>query len=71
MKALTPEERLQSRRETMKRVPAGRDVWVFGYGSLMWNPAFHFAERGRRTATGITAGSVFRRLSAAARPTAG
>lgn len=21
------------------------DVWLFGYGSLMWNPAFHFAER--------------------------
>lgn len=20
------------------------DVWVFGYGSLMWNPAFHHAE---------------------------
>lgn len=20
-------------------------VWVFGYGSLIWNPAFHFAER--------------------------
>lgn len=22
----------------------GEDVWVFGYGSLMWNPAFHHAE---------------------------
>jgi cation transport protein ChaC len=21
------------------------DVWVFGYGSLMWNPAFTYAER--------------------------
>jgi glutathione-specific gamma-glutamylcyclotransferase len=21
------------------------DVWVFGYGSLMWNPAFSYAER--------------------------
>jgi cation transport protein ChaC len=22
-----------------------QDVWVFGYGSLMWNPAFTFAEQ--------------------------
>src|SRR3546814_17447583 len=22
-----------------------RDVWVFGYGSLMWNPGFAFLER--------------------------
>ena len=24
---------------------AGEDVWLFGYGSLMWNPAIDFAER--------------------------
>ena len=23
---------------------AGRDLWVFAYGSLIWNPAFHHAE---------------------------
>lgn len=23
----------------------GDDVWIFGYGSLIWNPAFHYAER--------------------------
>ncbi len=23
----------------------GSDIWLFGYGSLMWNPALHFAER--------------------------
>ena len=29
--------------------PRGEDVWLFGYGSLMWNPAMHFAElRGGR-----------------------
>jgi glutathione-specific gamma-glutamylcyclotransferase len=25
--------------------PANQDVWLFGYGSLMWNPAMHFAEQ--------------------------
>ncbi len=24
--------------------PADQDVWLFGYGSLMWNPAMHYAE---------------------------
>jgi cation transport protein ChaC len=24
--------------------PPGEDVWLFGYGSLMWNPAIEFAE---------------------------
>lgn len=28
------------------------DIWVFGYGSLMWNPAFHFAERRLGTLAG-------------------
>ncbi|MBP6813834.1 MAG: gamma-glutamylcyclotransferase [Burkholderiaceae bacterium] len=27
----------------------GTDLWIFAYGSLMWNPAFHFVES--RTAT--------------------
>jgi len=25
--------------------PPTEDVWLFGYGSLMWNPAMHFAEQ--------------------------
>jgi cation transport protein ChaC len=25
--------------------PPADDVWLFGYGSLMWNPAMHFAEQ--------------------------
>ena len=30
--------------ETLGQHPAGQDLWVFAYGSLMWNPAFHHAE---------------------------
>ncbi|MSO80981.1 MAG: gamma-glutamylcyclotransferase [Alphaproteobacteria bacterium] len=41
---VSTEERDASRRATLAAAP-GPDVWVFGYGSLMWNPAFHFAEQ--------------------------
>jgi len=32
--------------------PSGAPVWVFGYGSLMWNPSFHFAEQRHATLAG-------------------
>jgi len=41
---LTDEELAASRRAVLKDVPKGQDVWVFAYGSLIWNPAFHFVE---------------------------
>lgn len=36
-------EREADRAETLKAHPGG-DLWVFAYGSLMWDPAFRFAE---------------------------
>jgi cation transport protein ChaC len=34
---------------TLADHPPTEDVWLFGYGSLMWNPAMHFSElRGGR-----------------------
>ncbi|WP_442943687.1 gamma-glutamylcyclotransferase [Nitrospirillum sp. BR 11752] len=33
-------------------VAAGVDIWIFGYGSLMWNPGFPFEERRRATVRG-------------------
>lgn len=41
---LSPEEREQSRKEALAKHRAIDDLWVFGYGSLMWNPAIHVAE---------------------------
>ena len=42
---MTPEERARQLEEILARAPRRGRVWIFGYGSLIWNPAFHFAER--------------------------
>jgi glutathione-specific gamma-glutamylcyclotransferase len=42
---LDQETREASRLSALADVGVGQDIWVFGYGSLMWNPAFHFADR--------------------------
>jgi cation transport protein ChaC len=44
MRILSDADRDASLRETLASRPPG-DVWLFGYGSLIWNPVFHFVER--------------------------
>jgi cation transport protein ChaC len=41
---LSPEEREASLKPFITEIASGQDVWVFGYGSLMWNPAVHVTE---------------------------
>ncbi|WMS41420.1 gamma-glutamylcyclotransferase [Acuticoccus sp. MNP-M23] len=43
--------REHSRTQTLA-AHGGGDLWVFGYGSLMWDPAFHFSEVRRATVDG-------------------
>jgi cation transport protein ChaC len=43
-KFLSEEEREASRKLILAEHVAGSDLWVFGYGSLMWNPAIHVSE---------------------------
>ncbi len=40
-------ERTAMRRAFLRDLDSGDDLWVFAYGSLTWNPTFHFAERRR------------------------
>ncbi|QWA13587.1 gamma-glutamylcyclotransferase [Sodalis ligni] len=41
---LTPEQRRASLQSTLERRPDNSPVWIFGYGSLMWNPIFEAEE---------------------------
>jgi glutathione-specific gamma-glutamylcyclotransferase len=43
--ALTDAELAASRASCLARLPVTGDVWLFGYGSLIWNPCFDFAEQ--------------------------
>ena len=36
--------RAHMKRELLDSIPLDRDLWVFGYGSLMWNPGFAHEE---------------------------
>ncbi|MEZ5729586.1 MAG: gamma-glutamylcyclotransferase [Burkholderiaceae bacterium] len=42
---LSPEALDASLDAILSRHPLGQDAWVFGYGSLIWNPLFHFNAR--------------------------
>jgi cation transport protein ChaC len=41
---------------TLATHPQGKPVWVFGYGSLIWNPLMEFAERRRARVRGYHRG---------------
>jgi len=41
---MSEEARETSRQQMLREVAQGDSVWVFGYGSLMWNPAIHVSE---------------------------
>ena len=45
VKLLNEEELLKSRRYFIQDDHSGEDVWIFGYGSLIWNPSFDFDMR--------------------------
>lgn len=42
---LTDAERQASLQAAMAALPPGHDIWIYGYGSLIWRPEFDFVER--------------------------
>ncbi len=40
----TQDERAQSRAEAIAQFPDGGDIWLFAYGSLIWNPTIKIKE---------------------------
>lgn len=46
LQILPEADREANRRAILAQHDMSRDLWIFGYGSLMWNPAFHHAEAG-------------------------
>ena len=41
---ITEQERERSRQVILAGISDGEDLWLFGYGSLMWNPAIAVSE---------------------------
>lgn len=52
MTTLSPEECEANRVEMLKKHSLNKDLWVFGYGSLIWNPAIDIAESAPAKLTG-------------------
>ena len=45
MVLLSEAERAESLRQILATRPAGEPIWLFGYGSLIWNPTIDVVER--------------------------
>ena len=48
---LTDEDYEKTVRDMLSQAPPG-DVWLFGYGSLLWKPAFDYFESRMATVRG-------------------
>lgn len=48
----TEQERLASLETALKDWREGQDLWIFGYGSLIWRPEFEFIEQRAATLDG-------------------
>lgn len=52
VKVFTDNEREALRKKTIANLAPSDDLWVFAYGSLIWNPVIHYLEERCATANG-------------------
>jgi glutathione-specific gamma-glutamylcyclotransferase len=52
LRLLTPEEHRTAIEALLRDRPDSGDVWLFAYGSLIWNPLIHFIDKRIATARG-------------------
>lgn len=45
IRLMTDEDRALSMEKALAQAPSLDEVWIFAYGSLIWNPAIHYADR--------------------------
>lgn len=45
MRVRSVAERTAIKEAMLGEAPPGDDIWLFGYGSLIWNPTFNYRER--------------------------
>jgi cation transport protein ChaC len=60
----------QSMADTLRAKPEGGAIWVFAYGSLLWNPLLEFVERQRATLIGWHRSFCLRMVAGRAHPDA-
>lgn len=53
LRVMSDQERCELVESTLDRVGKDTDLWVFGYGSLIWNPSLEFVEQRSCTITGF------------------
>jgi cation transport protein ChaC len=65
---LSDEQLEKSRQETLSTLPDPDELWIFGYGSLMWNPNFTYEEEQKAKLSGYSRAFCLKLFSNRATP---